>query len=336
MTKVQFLRSLLWCVSLLWGWVVVGVGAPLVYAAGVGALFGDEYLIAGAFFFVSMAWLTSKAIFWEEARKQPDKNIISAMFLIAGGVCFALSLFWIVHRKHSMEHPSEPQSKAAPLVPPKTESKPPDESPTEESNHPLLRRKATADFRRKDASVCTPKEGKSYPDYSSLPGGPKLERPMVVVNTGEFPMGGAEVAGNTLLFFKLVLTNRGEASIVKNWEICLVHDGKPFLYQPAEIPADGVPITGSSEKITPDKSLIDSVIKTPIEHAHTAGGWVVFKIPGTDLVKDWASGKEKIVGSMRFKDYLDHQSSFDFVMNTFSKSDIDKHKPELYVPGAPH
>jgi len=188
--------------------------------------------------------------------------------------------------------------------------------------------KRIGEFRPKDATPCTMKDGKYYRDYLSLPGGPKLRRPMLVVNTGTLPYVGADVTGTFQLFLELVLTNRGEASIVKNWEVCLIHNNKPFIFDSAEIPTSGVLITGTSERITPEKSLVDNVIRTPIEHAHTAGGWVAFTIPNKELEDSLISGKEVVKGSIRFKDYLDHKYSFDFEAGVPGKV-------QTYVPGAP-
>jgi hypothetical protein len=145
---------------------------------------------------------------------------------------------------------------------------------------------------------------------------------------GMMPLLAQEYMGNTLLFVKIVLTNRGEASIVKNWDVCLILDGKPFIYPIAAIPPQGI-TTGTIEKITPEDSLVDKAIRVPIEHAHTAGGWVCFKIPGTELIKSWTSKKEIPKGSIRFKDYLDHWYSFEFDGGGFSAEIQD-----LYVPGA--
>ena len=188
--------------------------------------------------------------------------------------------------------------------------------------------KKTARFERKEDTPCTPKEGKFYSDYVTLPGGPRLQRPLLVLNTGTYPVLVVAINEVNLLVFELVITNRGEASIAKNWELCLVHDGKPIRFNPAKIPPEGIPVS-ATERITPDKSLVDNAIRVPIEHAHTAGGWVVFKVSDTALIDGWKNGKEPFKGSIQFKDYLDHFSSFDFDMDSTSKV------LDTYVPGAP-
>jgi hypothetical protein len=176
------------------------------------------------------------------------------------------------------------------------------------------------------ATVCTLKGGTYYPDASSLPGGPKLQRPVVILNRDVIPMGTTFFAGDTLLLMKVVLINRGEASIVKDWQLCIVRDGKPFTYRPAPIPSMGIPIIGTSDKITPDQSLIDNVIRTPIERADTAGGWITFKVT-TDVAGDYIAGK-RFQGSLRYKDYLDHEYSFDFGPSGDTKD------TNVYIPGA--
>jgi hypothetical protein len=182
----------------------------------------------------------------------------------------------------------------------------------------------TARFRPKDATACTMRNGTYYPDYRLMPGGPKLQRPMVVINAGAFPIGTAMVAGDTLMILKLALTNRGEASIVKNWELCLVQNGKPVIYENAEMPI-GMLINGT-ETVTQEKSLVDTAIRAPIEHAHTVGGYVAFKVT-KEVADSWTQGKP-LQGAIRFKDYLDHKLSFDF-------AGTNDGKPWAYMPGAP-
>jgi hypothetical protein len=186
--------------------------------------------------------------------------------------------------------------------------------------------KKNLSMRHKGETPCTPKLGKFYSDYSALPGGPKLERPMLVLNMGTYPFVMAEINGTNLLAFELVISNRGEASIAKNWELCLVHEGKPVLFAPARIPSDGIVIS-ANDRITPEKSLIDHAIQIPVEHAKTAGGWAVFKADDASVLAGLRSGKETVSGSIRFKDYLDHLSSFEFEGATGKA-------PDIYVPGA--
>jgi hypothetical protein len=69
--------------------------------------------------------------------------------------------------------------------------------------------KRTVSVRREGETVCTPKKGKFYSDYTLLPGGPKLERPMLVLSMGTFPFVMVEVKGTYLLAFELVISNRG-------------------------------------------------------------------------------------------------------------------------------
>jgi hypothetical protein len=174
---------------------------------------------------------------------------------------------------------------------------------------------------------CIPKTGRFYSDPTKLPGGPKLQRPELIMNFGSTPFFAQEVADETMLYFELVITNRGEASIVKGWELCLVVNGKTKTYQVAQIPVSGVAIPGSYWRITRDNSLVDNAIRNPIDHAHTAGGWVVFKMPGT-LATNGLTNPD-LVGTIVFRDYLDHKSTAAFARNPESKVDF-------YVPGAPN
>jgi hypothetical protein len=245
---------------------------------------------------------------------------VSLAVIVGTSVILAVNFRKLRVASPSDTHPTIAPVATNPSIPPKPTTK----------QH-LVARKKTVEFKPQKGTACDPAGGKIYTDYLSLPGGPQLQRPMVVINTGSSPFGAGQINDDTLIVFELVLTNRGEASIIKNWELCILHDNKPLIYQTAPIPTAGLSIAGTNERILPEQSLVDSAIKTPIEHAHTAGGWVAFRISGTELLKLWASGKEIIRGSIRYKDYLDHTYSFPFDgPGTFSKPTMD-----LYLPGAP-
>lgn len=174
-------------------------------------------------------------------------------------------------------------------------------------------------------------KGHFYSDYSHLPGGPDLKRPLIVINTGEVPAAHSDLPDGTMyLFFKLVLTNRGETSIVKNWTLCMVEDGHAAIYNVVQIPKNIPPIVGTTEMITPEKSLVDNVIKNPIEHAHTAGGWVAFLLP-KEAADRWRNGKP-LKSAFRFKDYLDHEYAFEFDYDPTAKRSMN----DYYEPGAPN
>ncbi len=70
----------------------------MVYAAGIGALYGDDYKVAATFFFAGIAWIVAKALSWEETRGHPNRGSISVLVLILGIVALGASFSWILHR----------------------------------------------------------------------------------------------------------------------------------------------------------------------------------------------------------------------------------------------
>jgi hypothetical protein len=108
--------ALKWICGHLWRWDVVGIGAPLIYAAGIGALYGDDYIIAAALFFAGIAWITAKALSWEETRNHPNQRGVSLIFLVFGVVAFTASLLWIRHREVEMGDHKPPTAALIPVT----------------------------------------------------------------------------------------------------------------------------------------------------------------------------------------------------------------------------
>ena len=171
---------------------------------------------------------------------------------------------------------------------------------------------------------CTMKEGTYYPNVRDMPGGPKLQRPVFELeNVGSFSIWYPE-GDKYLLLLEFALTNRGEESIVKDWELCLEKDRKPVMYVPAEVPEQGILANG--EKITNDMTLTETAVRTPIPHGRRVVGWVCFSVP-KEIAEECIKSKLLPPGSFRFKDYLAHTYSYDFTPDT-SGGDIN-----VYVPG---
>jgi hypothetical protein len=300
----------------------------------IGILFG----VVSILFFVLQSngvevnWLTSAAIYvfcvvavvWTTLRHAlPGRGFIS--YWVAAGLAILFLCLGSIgtYRQYRKEHPKEsPMAVGKPTAIPYTSPVPPSpKRKTIKISKPLVR------------TPCTPSWAKREVDYADLPGGPNLQKPVLVINIGTMPIVITTVNGDTLILFDLVLTNRGEASIVKNWELCLIRDKKPVIYQATEIPREG--ITVDTETILPNMSLVDNAIKNPIEHAHTAGGWVAFKIPGTEFDINFATGKEPLSGGVQFRDYLDHPQYFGFVSGHVDIVEKLPHR-DYYVPGSPH
>jgi len=113
----------------LWRWDVTGIGSTLIYGFGVGAMYGDDYIVAGVLYFVGTAWLTARILAWEETKAHPQRGLVSTGILVAATLILGGSGFWIRHRAimHAAEKreasstkaKNEPEEKKEP---PKTEN----------------------------------------------------------------------------------------------------------------------------------------------------------------------------------------------------------------------
>jgi hypothetical protein len=95
-------------VSKLWEWPVVVLGATTLYGLGVTALFGDEYVIAAALFFLGVTWITAKTLSWEEVRTHQHPGTVSVVILIVSVIVFSLSLLWERHRLSASKETGQP------------------------------------------------------------------------------------------------------------------------------------------------------------------------------------------------------------------------------------
>ena len=246
-----------------------------------------------------------------EGMKSHWKKGFKHAFLIA--VCWWAALF-SYHLFYKVPHDIKVEAESVPVppspLPPRAPaahngvSIPPQIRRPEQTPHP---------------TPCTMRGGTYYPDARMMPGGPNLKRPMFEVE-GFFNNGLYQVGGRTLFLLEFALINHGERSIVRDWELCLVRDNKPMLFQVGAIPDGGITLDG--EKITKEKSLTEDAIQNPIEHGERRVGWVAFVI-SPEVAQGIADYKQR-VGSLRYKDYLAHEFSQDFV-GTPEKQE--------YVPG---
>ena len=96
-------NALGWLWEKIWRWEVVAVGSTSVYGAGIAAMYGDDYLVAGVLYFVAIGWLTAKILAWEETKVHGKRVRISVLVLLVAFLAVASSLFWMRHRKRSHE-----------------------------------------------------------------------------------------------------------------------------------------------------------------------------------------------------------------------------------------
>jgi hypothetical protein len=158
-----------------------------------------------------------------------------------------------------------------------------------------------------------------------MPGGKDFNRPTFQLE-GVYLEGWTWENDQYLFLNELSVTNRGEDSIVKDWEVCLVVDGKPLTFKPGLIPKDDVMLQ-TGEKITNDQTLTEKAIREPIKHGNVLTGWVAFSVP-KELALRLMAAPRMPDGAFRFEDYLAHTYSYDFVGGPNSAL---KNMP--YIPG---
>jgi len=118
-----------WIGRQLWRWEVVAIGAPLIYGAGIGALYGDDYIVAETLFFAGIAWITAKVLSWEETRIHPNRQGISTLILLLGIGVFTASSFWISHRIEELAGRAKEGHPVVPNPPPPNETEKPQPPP---------------------------------------------------------------------------------------------------------------------------------------------------------------------------------------------------------------
>jgi len=132
-----------------------------------------------------------------------------------------------------------------------------------------------------------------------LPGGPGLSRPqLLIVAHSFFYRTWSDHFYD--LFFEVVATDRGEATIAKDWRLCLVQGKEPKYYDSQ--PVDNADLYGEVD-------LANSTYKASIEHGHAVKGWLRFHVPEADV------NPAKFYGTVECKDYLEHKSRFLFRAN---------------------
>jgi hypothetical protein len=176
----------------------------------------------------------------------------------------------------------------------------------------------------REITPCSMRTGTYYSDVQPLPGGPRLSRPVLLLE-GSYENAWSWRDDKYLLLFEVAITNRGEESIVKDWELCLVVHGKPLKFKVGAVPSEGIALT-TGDKISNETTITERAARNPIGHAQRMAGWVAFSVPA-DLAKELIPEKVGPTGAMSFKDYLDHTYSRDFVGNS------EVLKAKVYVPG---
>ena len=143
------------------------------------------------------------------------------------------------------------------------------------------------------------KKGYGIPGLSSLPGGPQLKHPYLLLESSWIVLetenqNGAE---NAAMVFEVGVTNRGSESIAKDWELCLVGSDKKAHLFSAESMLNTVHPELGGEWV----SLRDKTQSVPIPHGGYVKGWLLFNIPKEALA-------QPLAGSIQCRDYLERRS----------------------------
>jgi hypothetical protein len=153
-------------------------------------------------------------------------------------------------------------------------------------------------------SPCTLEGGKRYfldkPD--SIPSGGGLKRPMLLAKPERYVLRNRSSSPETYdVLLEVSVTSRAEPSVAKDWRLCLVHEGKPFRYQPQEMMPSDV-------STFQNKSMLEEAgIQAPIKRGEAVVGWLLFRVP-PDVVDRGMT----FVGSLECRDYLEHRYSTGF------------------------
>jgi hypothetical protein len=131
----------------------------------------------------------------------------------------------------------------------------------------------------------------------SLPGGPDLKKPRLVIDGHGFRFQTTSTRPDHLeLLVEVDVTNRGEASIAKDWRLCLLQDEKHAVHYDAQ----RLSIEGDVKT-----SLADATLESQIGHGRAVRGWLVFYLPIDSSFKTFT-------GSIECRDYLDRRSFLHF------------------------
>jgi hypothetical protein len=127
----------------LWRWEVVGLLATAVFAAaGLGAIYGEQFTLAAICFSVSVALVVFKTLSWEEVRRHTDRVWISFLTVALGLIILGVALYWVQYRIGAKKNPAtDPQKAFQPAQTPfKSEERQAPAAATLPPVHPPLKR----------------------------------------------------------------------------------------------------------------------------------------------------------------------------------------------------
>jgi len=90
----------------LWSWWAVGIASAFFLAAGVTAMYSNDYIAARVLFFIGIVLLCAKCLTAAETRKSERPLIVSIVIVLLGITLVASSLLWIRHVSNKNHEPT--------------------------------------------------------------------------------------------------------------------------------------------------------------------------------------------------------------------------------------
>lgn len=95
----NIVSSVQWIWKEFWTWKVVGPITGGLYGFGVNAMYGNDFIIAAALYFVATVIIASKIWSQKEVGEHPQRGGIRLVVILLSALVFVASLLWINHRK---------------------------------------------------------------------------------------------------------------------------------------------------------------------------------------------------------------------------------------------
>jgi hypothetical protein len=90
----QFTGSIRWVGQKLWLWPVVGISVPILFGAGVTAMFSNAYIATAALYAAATVLLAARVVTWQETRSHANRRGIRVLVFLLAIVILATSFFW--------------------------------------------------------------------------------------------------------------------------------------------------------------------------------------------------------------------------------------------------
>jgi hypothetical protein len=93
------LRAVKYLCRQLWRWEVVGLLATAVFAAaGLAAIYGEQFTLAAVCFSCSITLVVFKTLSWDEVTNHQDRIWISLLTVFLGCLLLGAALYWVQYR----------------------------------------------------------------------------------------------------------------------------------------------------------------------------------------------------------------------------------------------